>query len=114
VPESPIRYTQHARRRAHQRAAQASVIELVLTHADTCVPVGSGCQCFSLSDRALEAIPATEWPPALRDRVRGLAVLTDAGGTTVITVLRPKGRRGRRYRHRFISRRAPSTGGSLH
>lgn len=114
MPDVPIRFTQHAQRRAHQRAARASVIELVLKHADTCIPVGNGCQCFSLSDHALSAISPSELPPAERDRARGLAVLTDANGTTVITVLRPKGRRGRRYRHRYISWRAQSQGPSRH
>lgn len=107
MPHVPFQVTGHALRRAHQRAVRFSVIDFVLEHADTCVLVGGGCQCHSLSSNALAAIPDTEAPAPLRDRVRGIAVLTDAEGTTVITVLRPHGRRGRRYRHRFTARRAP-------
>jgi hypothetical protein len=110
----PFQVTGHALRRAHQRAVRVSAIDFVLKHADTSVPVGGGCQCHSLSSSALAAIPDTEAPPALREQARGLAVLTDADGTTVITVLRPHGRRGRRYRHRFPNRRPVRPATHLH
>jgi hypothetical protein len=114
MPDFPIRFTGHAVRRAHQRGARIRVIDLVLRHADSCVPVGGGCQCHFLSDLALAAISDVEVPTALREQARGLAVLTDADGTTVITVLRPHGRRGRRYCHRFPNRRPARPATQLH
>lgn len=96
-------FTDHARRRARQRAAQADAIELVLRYADICVAVGEGCECLSMSARALSAISVAEAPPALRERAKALAVVIDASQETVVTVLRLSGRRARRYRHRFAT-----------
>lgn len=110
-------FTNHARRRAHQRAARADAIEIVLRYADLCVPVGDRCECLSLTIRALSAIPATEAPAELRERAKRLAIVIDPAQDKVVTVLWLSGSRARRYRRRFAKRRSgarPAGGEARH
>src|SRR5690348_5434602 len=92
----------HALCQLKRRGAHLAEVLLVLTERDVETAVGSGCTALLISRKRGAELVSEGYPPGLVDRAMGLAVIENPAGT-VVTVLRPSGRRGRRYRRRLRS-----------
>jgi hypothetical protein len=96
------RFSNHAKRRSRQRGVRDADLVLLLFEADREVPVGDGCVAMSISRSRRRELLAEGHPPSTVDRAAGIAAVESADGE-IVTVLRPHGHRGRRYRKAFRS-----------
>ena len=106
--------SRHAMIRLSQRAIRASIVDLVFSYSDREVPRGDGIYALSISRSAMAEMINEGVHVDLAARAEKAILLLDAEGSTMITALRPQGRRGRRYqschsgrgrRHRGAGRR---------
>jgi hypothetical protein len=102
-----IRFSSHARRRVRQRGVRMTDLNLVLEEGDRETRVGSNCVSCAISRARRLQLLAEGHPPGVVDRVAKLAVIESSDGM-IVTVLRPNGNRGRRYRTPFGARRSTS------
>jgi hypothetical protein len=94
--------TRHAHTRCSDRGLPLSVASLLIDHGDLMLHAGEGCVSLRLGRDAAAMLIAEGADPDCVARARRLAaVLGDHG---VVTVLRPQGRGGRRYRRQFPTR----------
>jgi hypothetical protein len=94
--------TKHALNRCAARGISLSVASLLLQHGDLTVHAGEGCETLRLSREAAVMLVAEGTDPDAVAQARRLAaVLGDRGA---ITLLRPRGRAGRRYRRQYPTR----------
>lgn len=94
--------TQHARSRLQQRGVSTRIADLFVSYADVQLHAGEGAVSVSMSrDTATMLLAEGVDPDAIR-RVRKLAAVLGRQG--LVTVLRPVGRKGRRYRRQFSTR----------
>jgi hypothetical protein len=100
------RLSNHAVSRTKQRGARVAEVSLVLKESDRETPVGSGCTALLVSRERRAELISEGYPPYVVDRAIGLAVVESPAGK-IVTVFRPSGRRGRRYRKHYRSHRAP-------
>jgi hypothetical protein len=98
------RFSNHARRRARQRGLRAADLMLLLFIADREAPVGGGCVALSISCTRRHELLAEGYLASAIERVARIAAVQSADGE-IVTVLRPHGRRGKRYRRAFRARR---------
>jgi hypothetical protein len=96
------RLTRHARARCADRGIPLAVASLLIDHADQMLHAVEGCVSLRLGRDAAAMLIAEGADPDNVARARRLAaVLGDHG---VMTVLRPRGPAGRRYRRQFPTR----------
>ena len=98
------RFSTHARRRAQQRGVRSADLVLLLFGADREAPVGDGCVAHSISRNCQRELLAEGYPSSIVDRAARIAVVESQDGE-IMTVLRPRGFRGKRYRKVFRTRR---------
>jgi len=103
------RFSNHAKRRARQRGVRAADLVLLLFAADREAQVGGGCVALSISRRRRLELLAEGYLASAIERAAQIAAVQSADGK-IVTVLRPHGNRGRRYRrasrtHRPIARK---------
>ena len=97
---SPL--TTHARLRCATRGIPAAVASLLLQHGDMTLHAGEGCVSLRLGrDTAAMLVAEGSDPDAVARARRLAAVLGERG---VVTILRPSGRAGRRYRRQYPTR----------
>ncbi len=99
------RFSNHSRRQARKRGIRMTDLNLVLAKGDQETPVGSNCVSCAISRARQRELLAEGYPPSVVDRAAKLAVVESADGV-IVTVLRPNGHRGKRYRTPFGTRRA--------
>jgi hypothetical protein len=98
------RFSNHARQRARQRGVRDADLLLLLVAADREAPVGEGCVALSISRQRCGELLAEGYPLSAVDRAAKIAAVESAVGE-IVTVLRPRGHRGRRYRRAFHTNR---------
>ena len=91
------RFSNHARQQMRRRGVREVDLVLLLFGADCETPVGGGCVALSISRRRRRELLADGYSRISLDRASGIAVVQSADGE-IVTVLRPSGVRGRRYR----------------
>jgi hypothetical protein len=96
APSQP-HVTQHARSRAQQRGVSHATIETILTFADREIVVGGGLRSRFVSRARLRRLAGIVLPPSECERADGVVLVIDEGENTVISVVKPRGRRGQRY-----------------
>lgn len=106
-------FSSHARQRTQQRGVRLTDIVLVLAERDREIPVGSGCTALTISRRRRKELVAEGYPPCVIDRAARLAVVQSGDGD-IVTVLRPNGHRGKRYRTPFDTYRIPTENRASH
>jgi hypothetical protein len=91
--------TTHASERAKVRGIPMRIVEAIYNNADWSVSVGKGCQALTVSrkqlDQLTEVIPAAD-----RERMKNIALVTDAFSNSIITVLHIRSRKARHYYRR--------------
>jgi len=97
-------FSNHAAQRARKRGFRSADLELLLFGADREAPVGSGCVALSISRRRRRELLAEGYPPGAVARAAAIAAVEGTDGQ-IVTVLRPHGHRGRRYRRTFRTHR---------
>jgi len=101
-PNAFLSLTSHARSRCATRGIPPGVASLLLHHGDLALHAGEGCVSVRLGREAAAMLVAEGTDPDTVARAcRLTAVLSDRG---VVTILRPSGREGRRYRRQFSTR----------
>jgi len=101
-PDTSPFLTRHARSRCPMRGIPLRVTSLLLQHGDLALHAGEGCVSVRLGREAAAMLVAEGADPDAVARARRLAaVVSDRG---VVTILRPCGRAGRRYRRQFPTR----------
>lgn len=104
-PDDPhTAFTEHARRRTAERCVRNGDLALLLQVADREAPVGSGCIAISMSNRRREELAAEGYAANAIERAARVVAVQGADGA-IVTVLRPGGRKGRRYRRGWNSHR---------
>jgi len=98
------RFSNHARWRAQQRGIRSADLVLLLFGADREAPVGDGCIAISISRGRRGELVAEGYPPSTVERAAKIAAVESPDGD-IVTVLRPRGHRGRRYRRAFHTHR---------
>lgn len=88
--------TTHASERAKMRGIPIRIVDAVYINADRSVPVGKGCHALTVSRKQLNQL-SDDIQPADRERMEKVALVTDAFGNTIVTVLHIRGRKGRHY-----------------
>jgi hypothetical protein len=91
------RFSKHAKRRKRQRGIRDADLVLLMLEADRETPVGDGCVALSVSVRRRRELLAQGYPLSAVERAARIAAIESADGE-IVTVLRPLGHRGRRYR----------------
>ena len=91
------RLTTHACARANQRGVPHALIEEVLQHADRETPIGGGRIAICISRKRLAELDLRTSLGSDADRLSRLMLVCDALDGAVVTVLRQRGSRGRRY-----------------
>lgn len=97
IPE----FTHHARKRIRQRGVAVSVAEFLLEHGDIYRHAGDGAVSVSMSQDAATMLLAEGADVESVSRARKLAAVLGVHG--LVTVLRPTGRNGRRYRRQYAT-----------
>lgn len=101
-PKPHLTYSRHALTRCAQRGVSRHVMSLLIEHADLALYAGAGCVSVRLGRDAAAGLVAEGARPEAVSRARRLvAVMGDWG---VVTVLRPEGEAGRRYRRQHVTR----------
>jgi hypothetical protein len=99
------RISNHARRRTQQRGVRDADLVLLLFGADRESPVGEGCVALSISRKCRRELLAEGFPPSAVDRAARITAVESPEGE-IVTVLRPRGHHGKRYRKAFRSYRS--------
>lgn len=99
IPE-PI--TRHARSRLRQRSVALGVADLLLDYGDVHLHAGEGAVTVSMSRDTAAMLLAEGIDPDAVARARKLSAVLGRQG--LVTVLRPSGPQGRRYRRQFPTR----------
>jgi hypothetical protein len=87
----------HAKGRMQKRSIRNADLVLLLFGADREAWVGGGCVALSISRKRLSELRAEGFSPSVIERAAKIAAVEASGGG-IVTVLRPRGYRGRRYR----------------
>jgi hypothetical protein len=90
----------HAKRRTQQRGVRDADLVLLLFGADREAPVGKGCIALSISRNCRRELLAEGYAPSIVDRAARITAVECSGGE-IVTVLRLRGHRGKRYRKAF-------------
>lgn len=98
-------FTRHAETRLQQRGFAKRSIELALWVHDTEVPVGKGCQAWSVSRRGLEKLRAAGLPGRVVDRLAKAILIVEPWSGTVLTVVKGHCKAARRLRRVEPSRK---------
>ena len=98
----PEPVTRHASSRLKQRGVTARVADLLLNYGDVHLHAGEGATTVSMSRNAAAMLVAEGVDPDVVIRARRLSAVLGRKG--LVTVLRPEGRNGRRYRRQFSTR----------
>ncbi len=77
---------------------------LLLFGADREAPVGERCVALSISRKCRKELLAEDYPPSAVDRAARITAVESPDGE-IVTVLRPRGPRGKRYRKAFHNHR---------
>lgn len=94
--------SQHARSRCARRGIPTDVASLLLDYADLALHAGEGCVSIRLGrDTAMMLMAEGAAPDAVARARRLTAILSERG---IVTLLRPHGHAGRRYRRQFPTR----------
>lgn len=96
--------TRHARRRIAERGIRSRDLDLLLLVGDTETSVGGGCVAVSMSCRRQDELIAEGHAAGMIERAARVVAVQGPDGN-IVTVLRPAGRHGRRYRRGWNSRR---------
>jgi hypothetical protein len=96
----PFAVSVHANQRMRQRGVRSTELMLLLLEADRETPVGEGCIALTISNARGGELLAEGYQQSVVERARKIAVVASATGE-VMTILRPQGHRGRRYRRSF-------------
>lgn len=94
--------TSHAVSRCAVRSISLGVASLLLRHGDVSLHAGDGCETLCLSRHAASMLLAEGMAPDIVARARRVAAVLGKKG--VVTLLRPQGRAGRRYRRQYPTR----------
>jgi hypothetical protein len=97
------KFSSHARRRTRQRGVRDADLVVLLFGADREAPVGGGCVALSISNRRRRELLAEGYPRSTVDRAARIAAVESSEGE-IVTVLRSRGHRGRRYRRGPLGR----------
>lgn len=95
-------FTQHAQTRLRQRGVALSVVELLMDHGDIHRHAGDGAVSVSISRDEAAMLVAEGMDADVVSRARKLAAVLGRRG--LVTILRPIGREGRRYRRQHATR----------
>jgi hypothetical protein len=98
------RISNHATWRTQQRGVRDADLLLLLFGADREAPVGEGCVALSISRKCRKELLAEGYPPSAVDRAARITAVESPDGE-IVTVLRPRGHRGKRYRKAFHNHR---------
>ena len=93
--------TRHALSRCAKRGIPPAVASLLVDHGDLALHAGEGCVSLRLGRHAAAMLLAEGADPDVVARARRLAAVLGERG--VVTILRPRGRVGRRYRRQFLT-----------
>lgn len=102
VTEPALHFTEHALARCASRGVPPHIALLLLQHGDLALHAGEGCESLRLGRDAAAMLLAEGADPDTVARARRLAAVI--GGRGVVTILRPRGQRGRRYSRQFPTR----------
>jgi hypothetical protein len=94
----------HARTRCQQRGVHSRALRALLIYADRHVHIGSSCTAITLSRTGAAELRREGCSDGDVDRAMRQAAVIGPDGT-LVTVLVPSGRRGRRYRCGINGRR---------
>lgn len=102
MSQAALRFSHHGLERCVTRGISPGIAALLLQHGDRVLHAGSGCESLSLGRDAAVMLVAEGADPDAVARARRLAAVL--GNFGVVTILRPVGRRGRRYRRQLPTR----------
>ena len=98
--------THHGQARMQQRGVRNDTIDLILEHADCCVPRGSvwrgnNCEALTISRTRLKEMCRADHSVTQCDRAIDIILIIEAATGKIITVMHAeKGSRGRAYRRK--------------
>lgn len=102
MTEPALTFSRHALARCAARGIPPHVASLLLQHGDLALHAGEGCESLRLGRDAAAMLLAEGADPDAVARARRLAAVIGRRG--VVTILRPRGQRGRRYSRQFPTR----------
>ena len=101
VDRTTYSFSDHAMRRAQQRAIRPEIVDFILQNADVDLEAGNGCRAHRISNRGIAQLLRRGALMAIVERVRNIVVIMSDETGEVVTALHDCNRRGCRYRKQW-------------